>query len=630
MFRSKLLWHVYAGYVAIVIISTFIVGVLNSRQISENGMQEIHLSLAAHTELLGEIAMLSLQGEVIDGVRLQQTLVQLGKNTGSRLTIIASDGAVLADSRERPENMDNHLQRPEIIDARMRGSSTTSRYSQTLNQQMIYRALRIDQRAFSASVLDSIDGASLGNVVEHNAQGRSKSEPAILGFVRVSLPLSSIDRSLVQLRLTVLFGAGISALAALLIGFYFAKRFSDPLVKMTEIAEAIAEGDYNRRISISQDNEIGALAKAFNSMARSSSQRMDEITTERNRLAMIFAGMVEGVIGIDDSQKILHINRTAARLLQLSSTECINQSIWEQVRVHEINHALEQAMSTNGVIKSQMRRQCEGNDQVVDIYVAVLCDEAGDSIGAVLVLNDISELDRLERIRRDFVANASHELKSPITVIRGLTETILDDHEMASYTKRRFTEKIHQQSFRLSALVSDLLTISRLESDHGEQNSQTMDLCNLINGSVATAQVACQEKELSLEVSLSEPEVKLLGDAQGISQLLDNLLDNAIKYTPSGGLVSIRLSLSAGNVQVDVKDSGVGISAEHQPRIFERFYRADKARSRELGGTGLGLSIVKHIAEQHGGSVSLVSQIGLGTCFTVMLPLRVEAASEPS
>ena len=592
MFRSKLLWQVYAGYVTIVIISTLIVGILNSRQISEEGMRDIHQSLSAHTELLAEIAKLSLQPNNPDFKSLQQTLKQLGKNTRSRLTIIANDGIVLADSREHPEKMDNHSQRPEIIDARTQGSSTTSRYSQTLKQKMIYRALRIDQ------------------------------DQKPLGFVRVSLPLNRIDHRLAQSRLAVLFGAGISGIAALLIGFYFARRFTDPLIKMTENAEAIAQGDYHRRITIKQQNEIGSLAKAFNSMARNSSQRMEEITADRNRYATIFAGMVEGVISIDEHQKIIHINRTAAELLELSATQCINKSIWEELRITEISQALEQAMAKKNVVKIQMRRSTDHLDQVVDIHIAVLCDNADHSIGAVIVLNDISELDHLMRIRQDFVANASHELKSPITVIRGLTETILDDDEMDPATQHRFIEKIHNQSHRLSSLVSDLLTISRLESNQDEQHFQPINYLNIIKKSIKAIEVSCQEKELSVTINLPKKNIHLLGDEQGISQLVDNLLDNAVKYTPLGGSLLIQLEVHELTSTLRIQDSGVGISPQYQHRIFERFYRVDKARSRELGGTGLGLSIVKNIAEQHGGSVSVSSQPGQGATFKVELPLE--------
>jgi two-component system phosphate regulon sensor histidine kinase PhoR len=517
--------------------------------------------------------------------------VQLGENTESRLTVISSTGVVIADSQELPALMDNHSQRPELIEARDSGSGTAQRFSQTLQQQMIYRAL----------------------AVQNNQQA--------IGFVRVSLPLTTIDNKLAQLRLIVLFSAIIVAIAALVLGFYFAKRFTDPLLKMTEAADAISRGDYERRIAVNQRDEIGKLAEAFNRMARSSAQRMADITLDHNRLTNIFAGMVEGVIDVDQHQKIIHINQVAAHLLGLSMTESINRPIWEQVRETEIVNALEQAISSRDVVKAQMRRSSVEDDLVVDIYAAALHNEKAEPIGAVVVLHNISELDHLERIRQDFVANASHELKTPITAIRGLAETILDDNEMEEAVRNDFLGKIHSQSLRLSSLVSDLLTISRLEVDHNMQNFSPFDLAKVVTNSVANSKPICQEKLLTLNLELPEGPVVTMGEIQAISQLVDNLIDNAIKYTDSGGVISVQLSKRENDAVFSCKDSGIGMSSQQQQRIFERFYRVDKARSRELGGTGLGLSIVKNIAEQHLGSVSVDSRPGEGSTFTVVLPL---------
>ena len=593
MFHSRLLWRLYAGYVVIILISALIVGVLISRQATENGMKEIDQSLLVRTELLAEIARQSLDKLSAEPGTdsLQKTLVQLGQTTESRLTIIDREGNVIADSRELPQNMDNHGERPEIIDARDKGMGITSRFSQTLQQQMLYRAKPVF------------------------------SEQHIIGYVRVSLPLTFIDNKLAQLRFIVFVSASIAVIAALIMGFFFARRLSAPLASMTEVADAISRGDYEQRISIRQNDEIGQLADAFNRMATSSSQRIIEITDDHSRLSKILSGMVEGVIGVDQNQKISHINQAAADLLELSPADSIGQPIWEVVRVREIIEAMEQSIKTGEVVKTQMRRLSETADQVVDIYAAALNNDHQESIGAVIVLHDISELDRLVRVRRDFVANASHELKTPITAIRGLAETILDDADMKVKTRLEFVEKIHAQSLRLSSQVTDLMTISRLES---EQNKPKIERCNLsqmVRRSAEASQAACDDKGLNLLVDVSDDDLVISGDRQGLAQMIDNLIDNAIKYTPTEGSINISLEKIQDTARLTVKDTGIGISYQHQQRIFERFYRVDKARSRELGGTGLGLSIVKNIAEQHGGSVSLKSQPGFGSSFTVLLPL---------
>jgi two-component system phosphate regulon sensor histidine kinase PhoR len=593
MFHPRLLWRLYAGYVVIIVISTLIVGVLISRQVSENGTGEIHQSLSVQTELLAEIARKSFHqlSSSLSRDSLQQSIVKLGKITRSRMTIIDIDGTVLADSRELPENMDNHGDRPEIIDAREKGVSTTSRFSQTLQLQMVYRAQPV------------LDGENT------------------LGYVRVSLPLTVIDNKLAQLRFIVLVSAGSAAFAALILGFFFARRLSAPLVNMTEVAEAISQGDYERRIEIGRRDEIGQLADAFNRMAISSAQRMGEITEDHSRLTKILSGMVEGVIGVDQNQKINHINQAAASLLELSPASSIGKPIWEIVRIEEIIQAMEQAIETGDVVETQMRRSKESGDLVVDIYVAALSNDDQESIGAVIVLHNISELDRLVKVRRDFVANASHELKTPITAIRGLTETILDDANMPAETRLSFIEKIHVQSLRLSSQVTDLMTISRLESGQNEQNFQAVNFSDTVRRSADAIRAICQEKNLKLELDLVDEDIIINGDKQGLDQLIDNLIDNAVKYTPADGTISVSLHKDLTTAKLIVKDTGIGISHQHQQRIFERFYRVDKARSRELGGTGLGLSIVKNITEQHGGSVSLQSPPGHGSSFTVLLPL---------
>lgn len=592
--HSKLLWRLYLGYLAIFMMTSLIIGVLVSKQINEYSLHEIEGTLAARVELLAEISKhyLTDPGNSDLADALQRTITRLDENTQSRLTIITRDGRVLADSREAPQDMDNHLGRPEIIDAKTHGTATITRYSQTLEQNMMYLALRV-----------VLAGETIG-------------------FVRVSKPLSIIDAKLAQLRTIILLAAVTAAIVALLMGYYFARRFTIPLTKITEHAKSISQGEFDKRITVLENNEIGTLAEAINRMARNAAQRVSEITADRNRLAEIFAGMVEGVIGVDEQQNIIHINQAAAELLGLSMTASIQKPLWQEVRVQEITLALEQAIKKQDVVRSQMRRLSEQGDLVVDIYAAALHDSRGEAIGAVIVLHDISEVDQLERVRRDFVANASHELKTPITAIRGLTETILDDDQMDSDTRQRFTEKIHTQSLRLSALVSDLMTLSRLDSDRDTPSQQSYDLGGILRLSVSAARPACLDKGLELTLELPDKKLGIVCDQQAISQMLDNLIDNALKYTPPKNKIDVSLSLEREHAVIKIHDTGIGIGPQYQSRIFERFYRVDKARSRDLGGTGLGLSIVKNIVEQHGGEILLNSQLESGSTFTIRLPLN--------
>ncbi|HEY5716268.1 MAG TPA: ATP-binding protein [Psychromonas sp.] len=594
LFKPSLLRRLFAGYVVLILSLTTIVSLLISRQTTENTLQEIHHSLFIRAQFLAELSQSFFPfPEQTSLTALNQTIVELGKKTQSRLTLISENGTVLADSQKSPQSMDNHANRPEIIAAREQHIVPTTRFSQTLRKEMVYLALPV------------------------------VAEQKIKGFVRVSLPLTIIDKKLTQLRFAVLLSALIAALVALILGYYFVKRFSAPLIKITAVAEAISKGDYSKRIITQQKDEIGLLADAFNRMAESSEQRLNEIETDRNRLAMIFAGMVEGVIYVNEHLQVILINQAAANMFNVSSTTSIKQPLAEQIAIPEILSAVQTAIAQQGVVKTQLQHDDHTkNAEVIDIYAAALNNDLGESIGAVVVLNDISELAYLERVRRDFVANASHELKTPLTVILGLTETILDGKDMQESVRTRFMGRIQTETQRLSSLVTDLMSISRLEANKNGLVYEAVDLTASIKIALANVVNICQEKKIAISSQLPKREILINGDRQEINQLIDNLLGNAIKYTPSSGNVNISLKELDEQAQIIVKDTGIGISLAHQQRIFERFYRVDKARSRDLGGTGLGLSIVKNIVENHNGSITVNSIEEHGSTFTVLLPLR--------
>jgi len=593
MLNPNLLVRLFTGYIIIIMVSVTIVSVLASRQISKNSLADIEESLSIRSQLLVELAKPTFRNLSTPQLEnIQETIVRLGANTQSRLTLIAPSGTVVADSQQAPQSMDNHAGRPEIIAAGKINKATAIRFSQTLQLQMLYLAQQ---------------------VVENDN---------VLGYVRVSLPLSTIDKKLADLRISVLVSAIISAIIALILGFYFVKRFSDPLTKITRVAEAISKGDYSKRIVTTHKDEIGLLVEAFNRMAESSERRMDSIVADKNRLAMIFQGMVEGVIYVDETNHISHINQPAAKMLNLSISGAINQLVDEKIKAKEILSALEQAISTQNIIKVQMQHgDSIIKTEVIDIYAAALNNDIGEPIGAVIVLNNISELAYLETVRRDFVANASHELKTPITAIRGLTETRLDDKAMPEEIRNRFIEKIKVQSIRLSTLVADLMNISRLEASKSVPAFKPINLTQSVKCSIDHAWNICQEKQINLSNDLPKEQLMIEGDSQEISQLIDNLLDNAINYTSSLGNINVSLSRDNQQAKIVVKDTGIGISYNQQQRIFERFYRVDTARSRELGGTGLGLSIVKNIVEIHCGAIELKSKKNHGSTFTVYLPL---------
>ncbi|HHX81505.1 MAG TPA: PAS domain-containing protein [Pseudomonadaceae bacterium] len=368
------------------------------------------------------------------------------------------------------------------------------------------------------------------------------------------------------------------------------------------------------------------LADAINQMARLSATRLSTLAADRNRLAAIFTGMVEGVIDVDQRQQILHINDAAAALLSISREGAIGKPLWQAVRDQNIVSALDEALRSGSVIKTRIAFLKGRTELALELYVASLMDDQNEPIGAILVLHDVTELKHLERIRTDFVANASHELKTPITAIRGLSETVVDDDSVDRATLMSFMERIHAQSIRLSQLVVDLMTISRLEADHGESNFAIINMVELVARAITAAGPAAEASQLTLVWQLPAAALEVYGDRQNLSQLVDNLIDNAIKYTRADGRVELRLLQSEGDLVLEVEDSGIGISPQHLERVFERFYRVDKARSQSLGGTGLGLSIVRNIAERHNGTVAARSQVGKGSVFTFRMPLAATQA----
>ena len=587
--KSHYFWRTYLGYVAVGLVGTFLFAASLVPRAGEQVAENLAVTMQVTATSLERAVGPAIQNLDYDGVR--DTVSDIAELTGLRVTVIDANGLVLADSHENPFSMDNHFRRPEIQSAYMGGEGRAQRYSYTLEEGFRYLARRVTQR------------------------------DQFVGFVRVAKPASALATEMRQAQVGIITNAAFVAFLVLLVAFYLAARQTAKVEELTGVAQEIALGNFARRIPEGNSLGLKKLAETINQMARSSARRVSDVTADRNRLSTVFTCMVEGVIDVDMDQKILHINEAAARLLLVNENSCIGKPIWQEIRNQEITEALDQAITTQSVIKTQMRLNRESDQLVVDIYAASLSNDEGEPIGAVLVLNDITELENLERVRTDFVANASHELKTPITAIRGLTETLLGDDEIEKETVTSFIERVHAQSLRLSQLVGDLMTISRLESSQAGEEFTRINFADLARQAARAGQVTAEEKGQDLDVELPDTEVMVWGDRQNLSQLLDNLIDNAIKYTPNDGSITVKVSKDDENAILQVTDTGIGISPQFQQRVFERFYRVDKARSQSLGGTGLGLSIAKNIAEKHGGSIDVKSQLGSGSSFTIKLPL---------
>jgi two-component system phosphate regulon sensor histidine kinase PhoR len=363
-------------------------------------------------------------------------------------------------------------------------------------------------------------------------------------------------------------------------------------------------------------------------MAEQLRERIDALTEDRRKLQTILAAMAEGVVAVDAEQRVLHMNAPAGRILGADPVfaTAAAKPLRSVSRIHEVAEALEHAIRTGEGRHREVLLVAFPKDRVLEIQSSPIPGEdAGAPAGAVVVLHDVTELRRLEAVRRDFVANVSHELKTPLTAVRGIVETLQDDRAMPEGTRGRFLKKLDEQSRRLVRIVTDLLSLSRVESGHGDLERVPVDFRSTVQESVRALSSAAEDRKVALTARLPEESITVRGDRPSLRLLVDNLVDNAVKYTPAGGRVDVRLGTTGGWATLEVEDTGIGISEEHRDRLFERFYRVDKARSRELGGTGLGLAIVKHVALAHEGDVTFESVSGEGSTFRVRLPVLPEA-----
>ncbi|MGK0179393.1 MAG: two-component system phosphate regulon sensor histidine kinase PhoR, partial [Nitrospinales bacterium] len=487
MLRSRILWKLFSGYVVLILLSTIIVGVLVSRQVEEETLVEIEQSLDVRATLLRAVALESFSSDT----KIQQRI--RGLNTNTRFTIIKPDGTVLADSEENPVTMDNHANRPEILAARSHGHGITTRFSDTVDKEMMYYAIPVEK------------------------------EGLFLGYVRTSLPLSVIDDRLSHVRTIILFSMAMSILVALILGFIVARGFAKPLTAMTAIAESMSGGNYNQRVSIDRKDEIGSLAKALNKMASSSHERLETIALDNNKLLAILSGMVEGVVAVDKSETMIHLNESAARILGISAKEDIHCRIWEATHSQELCQVFSVALNEETEIRKKLKIVTSSTDQIVEVHASPFRDAGGELVGAVAILYDVSELERLETIRRDFVANVSHELKTPITAIRGLVETLIDDEEISPENHLKFLTKTMNQTLRLSTIVTDLLALSRLESIGLDLIRVPIDLREVITTSIQALLPVSEVKNICIESLIPDEPIEILGDREALFQSVNNL-----------------------------------------------------------------------------------------------------------
>ena len=589
MRHSPIFLRLYAGFAIVILFSILIVGLMVQRQIEQASLRDISSNLSSQAFILQQ-SFANIDNQTQG--QIQQTVEQIGRRIDTRITLLTKAGVVIADSEFSPEEMDNHRYRPEIIAANKSTIGQSQRYSRTLQKPMLYVAV---------------------SAMASNSN---------LGYIRTALSTDRIDEEINYLRRVIITAASLTGLIALFIGYWLAMSFARPLRQMTLIAKNYAHGRYQLRIPSHRRDEIGDLARSLNQMADISAQRFDIIKTERDQLSTILKSMNEGVITVTSEGLITHVNAAACRMLRTSGERCLGQALKDIDGSNNLDQAFVQCHKQQTSVERTI--QLDGYTFARHYRLHVTLLKHSYKADAILVLQDITDVQRIDKMRADFVANASHELKTPITAIRGFAETLIEDETIEHGMRQRFIRKIHGQSIRLSDLVSDLLALSRLESNDTAFNTQ-VDLQQIVQRVCANLQAVAQNHKMVLELEVIDGPMMLLGDDNALGQMATNLIDNAIKYTTEMGTVTVTIKAEEGMAVLTVKDNGLGIDETDQERIFERFYRVDKARSQSLGGTGLGLAIVKHIVQNHKGRLQLKSKLNHGSTFTVKIPLSIHS-----
>lgn len=585
MFRSVFFRDLFVPIILLIVVAVASLGFFAAERMNSLHMESRKESMRGDIQLAGII----LQQPVIQRDKEQLALKtrEIADKTGCRVTVIDDKGVVLADTQHDPASMENHLNRPEIQSASLSGEGFDARHSDTTNQELYYMVWRVtlpDQSHY---------------------------------FIRLALKLAILD----QQKQILYNGVIIVAAGLCVIGgaaaYWIARKRASSLLDLTEAARAFAQRDFDHRAPTDEKGEIAQLGLDLNAMADSLQKLLKETESGKAELLTILSSMAEGVLAADADQKVLVVNEAAMRFLPMESTQVVGRPLWQAVRIDRVIQAAQEAIAGK---RSQFELGII-NGRHLEITVSPIhsVETAGRIRGLVLVIHDTTQSVRYQELRREFVANVSHELRTPLSVIKGYIETLRDGAMNDPEKAPKFLETIDRHAAQLTNLVSDLLELSKLESQPDLPARQPVDVALCLKRAVELLTPAASKKKQDLTLEM-QPAPLIFGNSDHIERAAANLIDNAIKYTSEGGKIQVSLLYQGSNVYIQVADNGIGIPTEDIPRVFERFYRVDRSRSREMGGTGLGLSIVKHIAQTHGGSVEVSSAVGKGSIFRLRLP----------
>ncbi|MGE5416530.1 MAG: ATP-binding protein [Acidobacteriota bacterium] len=586
MFRS-FKWKLVLAFIVPILVLVFTIGFAMVRVVDQFYLQQVEEQLTNEAQLIADQTRALEYSE--RSKELKTITAQAAKQSHSRVTVVAPNGMVMADSEEDPAKMENHATRPEVRAALSGKTGSITRDSSTLHMRMKYVAVPVTK-----------DGQ-------------------VIGVVRISLPLKSIDELLFRLWWIIFVVMALAAIVAALISYRIASRLAEPITHITQVAESIADGNLNGRVYYQDTDEIGILADAMNTMAQKIESHINEISEIKARLESVLENTVNGVILMGPDSHILLINKKACEMFAVDEPSATDRHQLEITHSYAINDALEQTTREKQPVHTECTLHIMG-EKTVQIHTIPVFKENAGIESLLLIINDVTELKRLETIRKDFVANVSHELRTPMTSISGFAETLMNENA-DNETVYEFSRIIHDEAGRLSRMVNSLLELSRIEASNPELKLTRFSVQNLITNTIAKLEQQIDNKHITVELRLTHLDLEVEADRDRIEQVVINILDNAITHSPEHGRISIYVQAEPNELKVTISDEGPGIPAGEEKRIFERFYRIDKSRARKDGGSGLGLSIARNIVEVHKGTIGVENTRSGGASFYFTLPL---------
>jgi two-component system, OmpR family, phosphate regulon sensor histidine kinase PhoR len=601
-------WKVTLATLFALVCGFVLAGVLAARSLAEQELLQSGRALEVSTNVIAfDLRPLVTTSSLPPTARLQVIVRELSDRANARVTLVDATGRVLADSAVRDTDLpgiENHRTRPEIAQAIATGAGTDLRSSHTTGERTLYRAVRLTTKENETTAL----------------------------YLRLGLPMTALEQELSTLKRNLTLAFGSAFLLAVGLSIWLARSLTKPLSDMATAAQQLAAGNLTVHVETSAHDEVGLLARTLNHMTQELRSKIEELSEDRSQLLAMLTSMVEGVMVLDSKGRILQVNPAWERMFGVTRSEARGRQSSE-VFAHPNLNAL-----ISAVLASRAGQEAEillTNGRCLNVEASVAGGEQDNEACAVLVFHDITELRRLEHIRKDFVANVSHELRTPLTSIKGYVEALLDGGKDDPQTSVRFLDIILKQSDRLNLILEDLLQLSKIESGQVQFKQEPLHIGSVVDRTIAMIKPLADKKQHQLRAAIDADLPLINGDQERLVQVLANLLDNAIKYTPEGGQITVaarRIPVHGHRtgegpregVELTVTDTGIGIPEKDRPRVFERFYRVDKARSRELGGTGLGLAIVKHIVEGHGGQIRVEGNVPTGSRFVVRLPAETD------